>query len=70
MTTAAEVKKRMRQLAKGTLRKVSQKGSHVKWEVFGHCRIIVPEHRGDIPEGTLSSIQRQGKHCLGDDWLK
>lgn len=36
---------------------VSQKGSHMKFKKNGKC-CIVPNHKGDIPKGTLSQIVR------------
>ena len=34
---------------------VSQKGSHIKYKK-GNQVCIVPNHKGDIPKGTLSQI--------------
>lgn len=45
-------------------------GSHERWVVDGHCALTIPNHAGDAPPGTLASIQRQGRHCLGDGWLR
>ena len=67
--TARQVIRRIRDLA-DTAVKVHQVGSHEKWQVNGHCKVTIPVHPGDIPAGTLSSIQRQGAHCLGEGWLK
>jgi predicted RNA binding protein YcfA (HicA-like mRNA interferase family) len=67
--TARQVIRRIRDLA-DTAAKVHQVGSHERWQVNGHCKITIPVHGGDIPPGTLSSIQRQGAHCLGEAWLK
>jgi len=36
---------------------VSQKGSHMKFKKNGKC-CIVPNHKGDIPKGTLLQIVR------------
>lgn len=36
---------------------VSQKGSHMKFKK-GNKTCIVPNHKGDIPKGTLSQIVR------------
>ncbi len=36
---------------------VSQKGSHMKFKKEGKA-CIVPNHKGDIPKGTLSQIIR------------
>jgi predicted RNA binding protein YcfA (HicA-like mRNA interferase family) len=44
-------------------------GSHQKYVVNGHCTITLIAHAGDIAKGTLSSIERQGAHCLGARWL-
>ncbi|MDZ7732496.1 MAG: type II toxin-antitoxin system HicA family toxin [Acidimicrobiia bacterium] len=45
-----------------------QKGSHQIWRC-GECRTVVPIHTGDIPKGTLRSIERDLELCLGDKWL-
>lgn len=34
---------------------VSQKGSHMKYKK-GNKTCIIPNHKGDIPKGTLSQI--------------
>ena len=47
----------------------SQKGSHLKIRC-GKCSTVVPMHNGDIPKGTLRSIERHLEECLGKDWLK
>ena len=67
--TAGEVVGRMRALDPGATI-VHQKGSHQKWRLSGGCTVIVPVHSsGDVPIGTLASIQRQGAPCLGRAWL-
>lgn len=47
---------------------VRQSGSHAIVRC-GTCQTVVPIHRGDIPKGTLASIKRDLKPCLGEDWL-
>lgn len=66
--TAREVIRRIKALAT-TAEQVRQVGSHARWLVNGHCKITVPMHSGDIPRGTLGSIERQAEHCLGAGWL-
>lgn len=36
---------------------VSQKGSHMKYRK-GAKVCIIPNHKGDIPKGTLSNIEK------------
>lgn len=57
---------------------VRTKGSHAtyeavrrneKGEVVETARAQVPVHRGDVPPGTLRSIQRQLQPVLGQGWL-
>ena len=48
---------------------VHRVGSHQKWLLGGGCRVTIPVHTGDIPIGTLHSIERQGEPCLGLKWL-
>ncbi|MBX3032007.1 MAG: type II toxin-antitoxin system HicA family toxin [Chloroflexi bacterium] len=45
------------------------KGSHRKYE-FGGCLTVVTFHPGDIPPGTLRSIERDMARCFGPDWLR
>lgn len=65
--TSREVIQRLTQLG---CKKVRQKGSH-KFFVSscGRCRTPVPDHTGDIPRGTLASIERFMAPCLGPKWL-
>jgi predicted RNA binding protein YcfA (HicA-like mRNA interferase family) len=44
-------------------------GSHVIVRV-GECQTVVPVHSGDIPTGTLRSIERDLAPCLGQGWLR
>lgn len=53
--------------AKGCV-EVRQKGSHLIIRC-GTCQTVVPVHGGDIPAGTLRSIQKHLAPCLGEDWL-
>jgi predicted RNA binding protein YcfA (HicA-like mRNA interferase family) len=48
---------------------VHQVGSHQKWRLSYGSSVIVPIHRGDVPIGTLRSIQRQGEKGLGAKWF-
>ncbi|MHB8342204.1 MAG: type II toxin-antitoxin system HicA family toxin [Mycobacteriales bacterium] len=45
-----------------------QSGSHLIVRC-GRCRSMVPIHSGDIPVGTLRSIDRDLVPCLGEGWL-
>ena len=47
---------------------VRQRGSHQIWRC-GNCQTVVPLHAGDIPAGTLRSIERDLEACLGSKWL-
>lgn len=49
------VKKVIRCLEKDGWILVSQKGSHLKYQK-GSKMCIIPNHKGDIPKGTLSNI--------------
>jgi len=49
------VKKVIKALEKDGWELVSQKGSHMKYRK-GSKVCIVPNHKGDIPTGTLSNI--------------
>jgi predicted RNA binding protein YcfA (HicA-like mRNA interferase family) len=48
---------------------VRQSGSHLEVRC-GSCQTVVPVHGGDIPAGTLRSIERDLTDCLGKDWLR
>ena len=48
---------------------VHQDGSHQKWRLHHGSAVIVPIHPGDIPTGTLRSIERQREAALGTLWL-
>lgn len=58
--------------------RIRTKGSHAtfevvkeneKGEVVATARAQVPVHSGDVPPGTLRSIQRQLASVLGEGWL-
>ena len=49
------VRKVIKALERDGWKLVSQKGSHMKYKK-GDKVCIVPNHRGDIPTGTLSQI--------------
>jgi predicted RNA binding protein YcfA (HicA-like mRNA interferase family) len=51
-------------------RVVHQVGSHQKWRLGDGSEVMVPIHPGDIPTGTLKSIERQGSKRLGPRWLR
>ena len=39
---------------------VTQKGSHIQYEhQYKRGKVTIPDHNGDIPKGTLSSILKQ-----------
>ena len=54
---AVVVKKVIKALEKDGWVLVSQKGSHMKFKKDSKT-CIVPNHKGDIPKGTLSQIVR------------
>jgi predicted RNA binding protein YcfA (HicA-like mRNA interferase family) len=64
--TAREVSRRIVQLG-GV--EVASKGSHRRYQAAG-CSTIVAFHPGDIPIGTLRSIERQMETCFGVGWLR
>ena len=47
---------------------VRQARSHQIWRC-GNCQTVVPVHPGDIPIGTLRSIERDLEAGLGPKWL-
>lgn len=52
---------------------VRQVGSHRRWRVSGNgvtASTAVPQHPGDIPDGTLGKIERDLAPVLGRGWLK
>lgn len=49
---------------------VHQDGAHQKWRLNDGSSVIVPIHSGDIPTGTLRSVERQGEQALGRMWLR
>jgi hypothetical protein len=49
---------------------VHHDGAHQKWRLHDGSSVIVPIHSGDIPTGTLRSIERQGEAALGRMWLR
>ena len=51
------VKKVIKALEKENWELVSQKGSHMKYRKDGKV-CIIPNHKGDIPKGTLSQIEK------------
>jgi predicted RNA binding protein YcfA (HicA-like mRNA interferase family) len=49
---------------------VRQKGSHRRYvSACGKCATTVAMHAGDIPKGTLRSIERAMEPCYGKGWL-
>ncbi|RFA07267.1 hypothetical protein B7R21_13670 [Subtercola boreus] len=51
---------------------IRQRGSHRLYRVtVGDIRVqtVVPQHAGDVPKGTLHSIQKNLEPLLGRDWL-
>ena len=51
------VKKVIKALEKDGWVFVSQKGSHMKYKKNDKT-VIIPNHKGDIPKGTLSQISK------------
>lgn len=50
-----------------------QVGSHRRYVVVAggvKAATTVPQHNGDVPPGTLRSIQRALEPALGKGWLK
>jgi len=64
--TAREVARRINRLGGG---EVASKGSHRRYRAAG-CSTIVAFHPGDIPVGTLRSIERDMEPCFGVRWLR
>jgi predicted RNA binding protein YcfA (HicA-like mRNA interferase family) len=51
---------------------VRQKGSHRVYRVNRGTwviMVVVPQHSGDVPRGTLRSIERDLEPMLGERWL-
>ena len=56
--SAAEIIRKLR--AAGFLFDRTAKGSHEIWRhPFTRLRVVVPNHPGDLPEGTVRAIVRQ-----------
>lgn len=67
---ATEVTKKLRKAGAEMIR---QRGSHQRWKIIHHGETYfttVPIHRGDIPLGTLRSIEKQMEPALGKGWLQ
>lgn len=68
---AREVNKRIADLGG---RFVRQRGSHRRYTAFsttvGECHTTVPQHPGDLPRGTLASIERDLAPVFGKGWLR
>ena len=65
--TGREVLRRVEKLGCAQVR---QRGSHVIVRCPGGCQTVIPIHRGqDIPIGTLRSVVRALRPCLGEGWL-
>ncbi len=58
-----------RRLRKAGCDEVRQTGSHLL-VCCGTCQTVVPIHGGDVPTGTLRSIERDLEPCLGKGWLR
>lgn len=54
--------------------RLRQVGSHERWQAAtadgAVCRTTVPVHGGDIPVGTLASIERAMEPAFGKGWLR
>lgn len=62
-----EVAQRLRRL--GFVQKHDSAGSHELWINYQTQKTLsLPRHRGDVPEGTLRSLLRQGS-IAEDDFL-
>jgi predicted RNA binding protein YcfA (HicA-like mRNA interferase family) len=60
----------MRRVEKLGCAQVRQRGSHVIVRCTGGCQTVIPIHRGqDLPIGTLRSVARALRPCLGERWL-
>jgi len=66
--TARSVIARIRSLDP-TARKIHQTGSHQEWRLVDGSIVMIPVHGGDVPLGTLRSIERQGERALRATWL-
>ncbi|MCQ9335027.1 type II toxin-antitoxin system HicA family toxin [Corynebacterium phoceense] len=67
---ATEVNKR---LQKAGAEMIRQRGSHQRWRIVRNGTpyfTTVPMHLGDIPQGTLRSIEQQMEPALGKGWLQ
>ncbi len=53
-------------LARHECVEVRQRGSHLVVRC-GACQTVIPLNGGDIPIGTLRSIERDLEPCLGKD---
>jgi predicted RNA binding protein YcfA (HicA-like mRNA interferase family) len=50
---------------------VRQRGSHRLYRNDSpYAQTTVPQHSGDIPKGTLSSIEKDMEPAFGKGWLK
>ncbi len=58
----------MAQLRRLGCEQVRQRGSHQIWRC-GTCQTVIPMHTGDLPPGTLRSIERDLEPCLGRKWI-
>lgn len=50
-----------------------QRGSHRRYEATDGsttCQTTVPQHAGDIPLGTLRSIEKDMAPLFGEGWLR
>jgi predicted RNA binding protein YcfA (HicA-like mRNA interferase family) len=69
---ATEVNRRIERLGGVAIR---QRGSHRLYRVGGgippvSAQVVVPQHAGDLPIGTLRSIERALEPVLGKGWLR
>jgi len=72
---AREVNRRIERLGGLMARQV---GSHRRYVVTyrdaagkeAHVATSVPQHKGDIPLGTLRAIERDLRPALGEGWLR
>jgi len=65
--TAREVARILERLGATVVRKA---GSHRRYvSACGRCATTLAMHPGDVPFGTLRSIQKAMEPCYGKGWL-
>lgn len=65
-----KVRDLLRILRRRGCEQLRQRGSHRIW-ACGTCKTTIPGDDGEtIPTGTLKSIERDLKPCLGEGWME